>query len=204
MILREAFKKNCDYSDIVPFSSYTHPPEGDRDKIMKSQHPSPPCSRDIKSKLNVQILIMGSFFGIWDLIRTIFFIINHDAEWILNIVWDGCPVNPVLGQSLDFNPNKQPQLHMNEMSNEPNNEKLEVKNKLGLSRATFVSWVYVFFHNDFVFDLCHSGGYILANKVRIPGGKVFTSSLMMWKDIRIFRFWSVFSWVAVCIWSGFF
>ena len=24
-------KKNCDYSDIVPISFYTHPPEGDRD-----------------------------------------------------------------------------------------------------------------------------------------------------------------------------
>ena len=30
-LIREAFKKNCDYSDIVPISFYTHPPEGDRD-----------------------------------------------------------------------------------------------------------------------------------------------------------------------------
>ena len=31
-LLREAFKKkNCDYSDIVPISFYTHPSKGDRD-----------------------------------------------------------------------------------------------------------------------------------------------------------------------------
>ena len=31
-VLREAFKKkNYDYSDIVPISFYTHPPERDRD-----------------------------------------------------------------------------------------------------------------------------------------------------------------------------
>ena len=30
MSVREALK-NCDYSDIVPISFYTHPPEGDRD-----------------------------------------------------------------------------------------------------------------------------------------------------------------------------
>ena len=26
-----SLKKNCDYSDIVPISFYTHPSEGDRD-----------------------------------------------------------------------------------------------------------------------------------------------------------------------------
>ena len=33
MLLREAFKKkkNYDYSDIVPISTDTHPPKGDRD-----------------------------------------------------------------------------------------------------------------------------------------------------------------------------
>ena len=41
-LFREAFKKNCDYSDIVPISFYTHPPEGDRDsnyrEKIKSSH----------------------------------------------------------------------------------------------------------------------------------------------------------------------
>ena len=49
-VLREAFKKkNCDYSDIVPISFYTHPPEGDRDSeyrdkinVISTPRPYPP------------------------------------------------------------------------------------------------------------------------------------------------------------------
>ena len=34
---RKAFKKNCDYRDIVPISFYTHPPEGDRDRNYRDE-----------------------------------------------------------------------------------------------------------------------------------------------------------------------
>ena len=56
--LREAFKKkNCDYSDIVPISFYTHPPEGDRDSNYRdkinviSTPPLPPVVGTFKLKI---------------------------------------------------------------------------------------------------------------------------------------------------------
>ena len=49
-------KKNCDYSDIVPTSFYTHPPEGDRDSNYRdkinviSTPPLPPVVGTLKLK----------------------------------------------------------------------------------------------------------------------------------------------------------
>ena len=58
ILLREAFKKkNCDYSDIVPISFYTHPPEGDRDSNYRdkinviSTPPLPPVVGTFKLKI---------------------------------------------------------------------------------------------------------------------------------------------------------
>ena len=55
--LREALKKNCDYSDIVPISFNTHPPEGDRDSNYRdkinviSTPPLPPVVGTFKLKI---------------------------------------------------------------------------------------------------------------------------------------------------------
>ena len=49
-------KKNCDYSDNVPISFYTHPPEGDRDSNFRdkinviSKPPLPPVVGTFKLK----------------------------------------------------------------------------------------------------------------------------------------------------------
>ena len=50
-------KKNCDYSDIVPISFYTRPPEGDRDSNYRdkinviSTPPLPPVVGTFKLKI---------------------------------------------------------------------------------------------------------------------------------------------------------
>ena len=48
----DKFVDIIDYSDIVPISFYTHPPEGyrdSRDKIDEITHtpPPPPCGREV-------------------------------------------------------------------------------------------------------------------------------------------------------------
>ena len=62
-------KKNCDYSDIVPISFYTHPPEGDRDSNYRdkinviSTPPSPLWWGGFSSQRDVGAVLSSTNFA---------------------------------------------------------------------------------------------------------------------------------------------